>query len=450
MFFGGINPRKKGEKKMARGSSIHFENGNRHNFLHNDRTDPSKRDIFPEEKNYYSKPAFEALAEFDQLIKERQKIYEKRMGRKLHSKTIKHMSAIVNLDKHHTEEDLKKVIEYVEQSLDTKVVQFAIHRTEGHYDKQGKKVVNYHAHLEMLGLDSQGISIRRKMTKGYWMKSQTIVANILGMERGTKKVKRLGTQEFKRHAEEKKQLEIENDTLQNKVKEQEEKTKRITQKELKGVISELRKELQKMNGIREDYRLLEEEHRKLRTLIKNKEKNLQDISELKKELEEKLKKQIEEREQTRIETNQQIQKQVKRIIGKGDKSIIFNNTISFNIDELKKILTQSFKSFLGIKIVEKQLEEYQTLTKQQKQKIEVLTERLQQDGDVDSLKYEIKQLKRTINENLEDYNKIKMDYEKEIQQLKKQLPKKPSHEHNKDRDNDYKPTWTPSGPGLGR
>ena len=70
-----------------------------------------------------------------------------------------------------------------------------MHRDEGHiieadnedmHDsiKVNTEIKNYHGHIEMLGLDSKGNSIRRKLDKPTLREIQTDVANILGMERG--------------------------------------------------------------------------------------------------------------------------------------------------------------------------------------------------------------------------------------------------------------------------
>ena len=48
-------------------------------------------------------------------LKTREEAYKKRTGQKLQKNSITHLSA------HHTEQDLKKVCDYLEETLDTKI-----------------------------------------------------------------------------------------------------------------------------------------------------------------------------------------------------------------------------------------------------------------------------------------------------------------------------------------
>ena len=335
-----------------RKSSINISKGERYYFFHNDRTHPTNNDIFNEE-NFYSCSAKEAAKQFDKLIGERSKKYKERTGRKIQSKAFKHLSAIVNLDNWHTENDLKKVVDYLENSLDTKVVQYVIHRTEGHIDKEtGEKKINYHAHIEMVGLDSEGRSIRKKLTRQYLRNLQTITAHFLQMERGQKnsKRRRLSTKEYKEHKQQETQEVIK------------------TQKRLKEEIKQLREELKKLQGIREDYSLLEQENRRLKEQIKNKETvTIDEIYKLK----EQLKEQIESRR------TQTIKQEVKKIVNNGDKHRLNSKKISFNIEELKSMLIKSFKRVLNGQEIEKTINEYIDSKKQEKEEIDSSNERLE-------------------------------------------------------------------------
>jgi len=192
--------------KMSRKSSIvlQYHKEIKYSYLyHNDRSKPTKNSIFPTDNNYYNLGSKNATKLFYKTFKEREEVYKQTKKRKLHKNTIKHISAIVNLDHFHTKEDMKKLVKYLEEKLDTKVIQFAIHKDEGFIDENGEKHINYHAHIEMLGLDSQGRSIRKKITRGFLKQLQTDVAKILRMERGTDrritKRKRLDTYEYKEH-----------------------------------------------------------------------------------------------------------------------------------------------------------------------------------------------------------------------------------------------------------
>jgi len=127
------------------------------------------------------------------------------MGKKLQKRTITHLTAIVNLDEHNANEEyMQKLVRFLEDRYDTKVFNWAIHLDEGWVDEKGNKYINYHAHVEMLGIDSNGASIRRKLDRSELRNLQTEVAKILDMPRGTvgSKKKRLSTYTYKKVAKE--------------------------------------------------------------------------------------------------------------------------------------------------------------------------------------------------------------------------------------------------------
>jgi len=189
---------------MSAKSSIHIEQGHAGFLQHNSREKPTKNSVFFDEKNEYSCSAKQAFEIYRTELQKRTEAYTKNTKRSLHKKTITHLSAIVNLNSTHTLRDLQPLINYLENTLDTKVFQVAIHRDEGHMSDDGNKIKNYHAHLEFLGLDSKGKSIRRKLTKSYLINLQTKTAELLKMQRGknytqerAKRPKRLDTYDFK-------------------------------------------------------------------------------------------------------------------------------------------------------------------------------------------------------------------------------------------------------------
>ena len=231
IFFGVI---------MSAKSSIHIEQGHAGFLQHNSREKPTKNSVFFDEKNEYSCSAKEAFEIYRTELQKRTEAYTKNTNRKLHKKTITHLSAIVNLNSTHTLQDLKPLIKHLETTLDTKVFQVAIHRDEGHIDDDGNKIKNYHAHLEFLGLDSKGKSIRRKLTKSYLINLQTKTAELLKMQRGknytqerAKRPKRLDTYEFKAHKQQEAKVL---------------KKEKLTVTGLRKEIAELREELKKINA----------------------------------------------------------------------------------------------------------------------------------------------------------------------------------------------------------
>jgi len=237
-------------KRVAK-SSIHIAQGHLAYIYHNARIGKTahKNSIFDDEDNEISNILSDAKNIFEIELKKRTEAYTKRTKQKLQKNSITHLSAIVNLNKHHTLEDMEKVAHHLEQKFDTKVFQIAIHRDEGHIGENGEENKNYHAHLEFMGLDSDGASVRKKLTKKSLSQLQTSVADILGMERGhnyirekLKRPKRLDTYEYKAHKE----------------------AEAVKQKELKEEMAKLRRELQEQGAKREDYARLEQINRELK------------------------------------------------------------------------------------------------------------------------------------------------------------------------------------------
>ena len=249
-------------------SSIHIEAGNIGFFSHNDRSRKTKNSIFSDEENFVSCSSKEAIKIYKDELEIRTQAYLKNhpTRKKLHSKTHTHLSAIVNLNAEHTQEDLRRVCDYLEKTFDTKVLQFSIHRDEGHISENGEKIKNYHAHIEFMGLDSEGNSIKRQIHRKELIALQSATAELLQMERGTNytkeqkpRPKRLDTYEYK------------------EAKEQESRTKRATKEDLSVQIAALREALQAQGAERKQYAEIEALNRELKDRIKNKELTIEEL-----------------------------------------------------------------------------------------------------------------------------------------------------------------------------
>ena len=242
-------------------SSIHFATGKGGYFAHNSRESKTVNSIFDDEKNFCSCTNAQAFETYKNELAKRTEAYKENFGRtKLHSKTITHLSAIVNFNKEHSPKDIKKICDYLENKFDTKVIQYAMHRDEGHISENGEKIKNYHAHIEFMGLDSKGNSVRRKLDKKALIELQSDVANILEMQRGKnytelkeKRPKRLDTYEFK------------------KVKENESKLILASKEQLKEANNQLRTFMKDNGAGRQDYAELEKEKKILEEQLKAKE-----------------------------------------------------------------------------------------------------------------------------------------------------------------------------------
>jgi len=247
-------------------SSIHIENGNAGFLAHNDRSKATVNSIFKHNKNEIWNSKEDAFKMYRFELAARSDAYTKRTHQKLQKKTTTHLSAIVNLNENHNLDDVKKVASLLERELDTKVFQIALHRDEGHINDEGEEVVNFHAHIEFMGLDQEGRSIRQKLKKKMLMDLQSETAMVLKMERGKEYVKgmhprpkRLDTYEYKAH------------------KKEESKTVKAKQKDLKEDIAKLKKQLQEQGAKRQQYAELEQLNRDLKARIKAKELTIEQM-----------------------------------------------------------------------------------------------------------------------------------------------------------------------------
>ena len=153
--------------------------------MHNTRQKPDvKNSIFDRKNNEYMQDGKTALLIYRAEIENRIHKYQERMHRRLPKTTKLLFDAVVNLESHHTLADVKKLATYLEKTLDTKIINITVHKDEGYIDENGKKHINFHAHITFLGLDSHGRSVRKKMTREFLRKLQNDTAQILHMERG--------------------------------------------------------------------------------------------------------------------------------------------------------------------------------------------------------------------------------------------------------------------------
>lgn len=246
-------------------SSIHIEAGGGGYFAHNSREQSTVNSIFSDEQNFCSCSKEEAFKTYRSELEKRTEAYKENHNRtKLHAKTITHLSAIVNFNKEHTPEDMKRVCELLERKFDTKVIQFAMHRDEGHIKEDGTPDKNYHAHIEFMGLDSRGESVRRKLDRPTLRELQSDVSKLLKMERGHEyakeglsRPKRLDTYPFKHHKQE----------LEKAVKE----AVLATQKDLNAEMAVLRSQFKEQGATRADYAQLEQLNKELKEQVKAKE-----------------------------------------------------------------------------------------------------------------------------------------------------------------------------------
>lgn len=136
---------------------------------------------------------------------------KEKSGRKLQRNAMPVREAVVVIKEDTTMKDLHDLSRRLEQELGIRVFQIAIHKDEGHLDKESSEwKPNYHAHLVA---DWQDLKTGKtlKHQSFHYSKMQDLAAESLGMERGTSgSVGRLEAVEFKiqKKEEELKALEI--------------------------------------------------------------------------------------------------------------------------------------------------------------------------------------------------------------------------------------------------
>lgn len=129
--------------------------------------------------------------------------YQKRVGQRMQS-TKTFIELVVNLNKDHTMEDVKKVAKMMEELYGIKMTFAAIHRDEGYYDKDtGDFIANVHAHIRFCTLDLEtGLNGMSKAPKSKLVTMQTKFAEILGLKPGEKgkKQRHISAKDYKRIA----------------------------------------------------------------------------------------------------------------------------------------------------------------------------------------------------------------------------------------------------------
>ncbi|MGV0919921.1 hypothetical protein ACTS94_05950 [Empedobacter falsenii] len=123
---------------------------------------------------------------------------KEKSGRKLQKNAMPIREAVVVIKEKTTMLDLQNLVKRLENELKIRVFQIAIHKDEGHFDKESKEwKPNYHAHLvaDWQDIDT-GKTLKHKSLD--YVKMQDITAEVLGMERGSSGGKnRLEALEFK-------------------------------------------------------------------------------------------------------------------------------------------------------------------------------------------------------------------------------------------------------------
>ncbi len=412
-------------------SSIHIDSGANGYFAHNSRESKTVNAIFDDEKNYCSCTNAEAFDLFKKELAIRSEAYQKRTGQKIQSKTVTHLSAIVNFNKEHTPEDIKKLCDFLEKELDTKVIQFAMHRDEGHIAENGEKIKNYHAHIEFMGLDSLGNSIKRTLKKKELINLQSKTAEILDMKRGrnyvaekAKRPKRLDTYEFK------KAKEMEAAAKESKLLKTTFDQLLATKKDLAAAQSEAREKMKELGATREDYAKLEQLNRDLKEQVKENTLTIEEMqnkfNSLKYSLEEKFNSLIKEKEHLQSVVKL---KEVEISDLEPYKNLYFSQEHDLNrLQEQNKLLEEKIITLEEKINSSPNIEQYEHFKKQHEVRGKIIFEEAKQIPELEPEKTNLRKLvdyfKNTINDlkaKVSNLFKRNEELEKENKSLKDEL-----------------------------
>ncbi|ELR5023929.1 hypothetical protein QRU40_001387 [Campylobacter upsaliensis] len=157
-----------------------------------------EKDLEPTKENY--------LKDYEKIIKDD---YAKFHRRKMPKNTRPFIEAVLNLEQHHTINDIKEA--FKKSDFPFQVVDIAIHRDEGHKNELTKRTIkNYHAHIILRNYDFKTHrTILRSFNKLEFKEMQRKVIKNLGMELNTaKKEKRHLSRYQLQHRKEKQAKEL--------------------------------------------------------------------------------------------------------------------------------------------------------------------------------------------------------------------------------------------------
>jgi len=175
-------------------TSINFKVAKSDSEIHNFRKksfDYIRKDLTPKNEYWMEQKIADRLLKIEAFCKEKS-------GRKLQKNAMPVREAVVEIKENTTMQDLHNLSKRLEEELKIRIFQIAIHKDEGHYDKDTKEwKPNYHAHLVADWQDLQtGKTLKHQSF--HYSKMQDLAAECLEMERGISgSLARLEAVEFK-------------------------------------------------------------------------------------------------------------------------------------------------------------------------------------------------------------------------------------------------------------
>ena len=186
-------------------SSINFQKRVYQNALKHDEIKGIKEPSYLLKKEFRKKNEFRKYFNVAERFSAVEKIFSKRKG-KHPTFENSYLEAVVNLEEHHTIDDVEKLRKVISDTLGFQVSEIAIHRDEGYVSNDGQVKYNYHAHIGCFTLDANGKQLNRQPKAMHFklQKLQTEVAEVLGMQRGKEnsKATRLDHKQYREKAKE--------------------------------------------------------------------------------------------------------------------------------------------------------------------------------------------------------------------------------------------------------
>ena len=175
-------------------TSINFKAAKSDSEIHNFRKksfDYIRKDLTHKNEYWMEQKIADQIQKIESYCKEKS-------GRKLQKNAMPIREAVVVIKENTTMQDLHNLSKRLEEELKIRIFQIAIHKDEGHYDKDTKEwKPNYHAHLVA---DWQDLETGKtlKHQSFHYSKMQDLAAECLEMERGISgSLTRLEAVEFK-------------------------------------------------------------------------------------------------------------------------------------------------------------------------------------------------------------------------------------------------------------
>lgn len=312
---------------------------------------------------------YEALELKNKIVSEAKEAYEKNKSPKAPKFKAKsyEWSLVVNIKPDTSMNDLKNLSKHFQEKYGFQCYQIAIHRDEGHFNEQGEKLINHHAHMEFITLDKEtgkNNFRREKISPKVLREIQTEIAEILGMERGEDKrisgAKRIEPRAYAVLKEKEKREKKKNINLEQ----EQEKEQFLNKSEYKKIIEDFRKS-QINQGLDKDF------FKELSELKKNfqeiKEDNLSELlNDILREHLERIEKLKKENSILKAENDLLKQKEQKNDKSQGLFEFIENLAI-FRLNEaLNKIYSKPLKKILEAETEVKKKERVKILTETMK------------------------------------------------------------------------------------